>query len=136
MRTYGRVPVFEEGTNAPVIDPETGVQRLQWTVVETTADGYDDYVYATTLIQVLKLNLGESPFYGNYGIPAKSSLVQQIAPDFYAMRTQQQFAGYFANLTIARAPAPAGFPLDTPTYKLAITTNVGVKLNVDVPIAT
>lgn len=136
MRTYGRVKIYEPGTNTPVIDPETGRQLERWVQVDTTSEGYDDYVYATTLIQVLQLNLGESPFYGNYGIPAKPSIVQQIAPDFYVMRTQQQFAGFFANLSVARAPAPVDMPRDTPTYQVAITTNQGLKLNETIPIAT
>lgn len=136
MRTFGRVPVFVPGTQAQATDPITGLPETKWVEVDTTADGFDDYVYITTLIQVMKLNLGESPFYGNYGIPAKPSIVQQIAPDFYVMRIQQQFAGFFANLTIARAPAPAGYPPGTPTYQVAVTTNQGFKLNATVPIPT
>ncbi len=136
MRTYGRVPVLVAGTNIPVIDTETGLPATQWVEVDTTSAGYNDYVYITTLIQVLKLNLGESPFYGNYGIPAKPSIVQQVAPDFYVMRTQQQFAGRFASLTIARAPAPVGYPINTPTYQVAVTTHQGFKLSATVPIAT
>ena len=118
------------------IDPATGLPQTKWIEVDTTPDGFDDYVYATTLIQVFKLNLGESPFYANYGIPAKPSVVSQIAPDFYAMQTQQQFAQYFASLTVARAPAPTGYPQDTPTYNVEITTHQGLKLSASVPIAT
>lgn len=136
MRTYGRVPVLIPGSNVQAIDPETGSPATEWVEVDTTAAGYNDYVYITTLIQVLKLNLGESPFYGNYGIPAKASIVQQVAPDFYVIRTQQQFAGRFANLTIARTAAPSGYPINTPTYRVAVTTHQGLKLNVTVPIAT
>ncbi len=117
MRTYGRV-------------------NGKWVEVDTTPTGFDDYVYLTTLAQVLKLNLGESPFYANFGIPAKASIIQQIAPDFYVMRTQQQFAGFFASLTIARSPAPPGYPRDTPTYQVAVTTNEGFRLSSTVPIAT
>lgn len=136
MRTYGRVPVFVAGTKTPVIDTDTGLPRMQWVEVDTTPQGYDDYIYITTLCQVLKLNLGESPFYGNFGIPAKASLVQQIAPDYYVMRTQQQFAGRFANLLISRSKAPVGYPIDTPTYLVAATTQQGFKLDALVPIAT
>ncbi len=123
MRTYGRIP------------PGPGQPATQWVEVDTTATGFNDYVYITTLIQCLKLELGESPFYANFGIPAKASLVQQIAPDFYAVRTQQQFAGQFASLTIARVPAPEGYTRDTPTYNVAVTTNEGLKLSATVPIA-
>jgi hypothetical protein len=43
--------------------------------VTTDANGYNDAVYLTTLSQVLKLNLGESPFYANYGIPQYQSVL-------------------------------------------------------------
>lgn len=130
MRTYGRVLV-----EPTVLDPETNRPKTVWVEVDTTPTGFNDYVYITTLIQVLKLNLGESPFYANFGIPAKASIVQQVAPDFYAMRTQQQFASQFASLTIARVPAPDGYVKDTPTYNVAVTTNEGLKLSATVPIA-
>ena len=107
MRTYGRVY-----TN--------GIPK--WVEVSTDASGADDYVYITTLIQVLKLNLGESPFYANYGIPAKPSIVQQVFPDFYVSRTQQQFASRFASLLVAKEPGL------TPNYNINITTNAGVKV--------
>lgn len=110
MRTYGRNP---DG---------------KWVVVESQ-NGLDDLVWATTLLQCLKLNLGESPFYADYGIPARQSLIQQVAPDFYAIRTQQSFAPHFANLVISREPN--GNP---PTYKVNVTTHQGVKLDASVPI--
>lgn len=127
MRTYGR---------AEVTDPVTGFKSMRWVEVSTTPSGLNDYIYLTTLIQVLKLQLGESPFYANFGIPVKASLVQQIAPDFYLMRTQQQFSSQFANLAISRVPALAGYARDTPTYNVAVTTNNGVKLSETIPIAT
>ena len=122
MRTYGRIPNPASTPIKPL--------PLIWTVVTTDAAGFNDLVYATTLIQVLKLNLGESPFYANYGIPAKISVVTQVAPDFYSMRTQQQFAQYFANLIIAKTAA------NPPTYQVNVTTHAGVKLSATVPIAT
>jgi hypothetical protein len=100
-----------------------------WQVVETAPDGSNDYVWLTTLCQVLLLNLGESPFYANYGIPAKPSVVQQVQPDYYVARTQQQFAKYFASLIVAKRAAQAN-----PTYDIAVTTNQGVKMAASVPI--
>lgn len=117
MRTYGRT---RDADGAPT-----------WVEVSTDAAGRNDLVYATALCQVLLLNLNESPFYANHGIPAKTSLIQQVAPDFYAMRTQQQFAQYFANLVIARDQRAA-----EPTYNVNITTHDGVRLNAAVPIPT
>ncbi len=107
MRTYGRII-------------ENGVKR--WVVVETDAAGFNDAVWATTLIQCLKLNLNESPFYANHGIAAKESIVQQVFPDFDVARTQQQFARYFASLIVSKERST------TPTYKINITTNQGFKI--------
>ena len=114
MRTYGRV-YAEDGS-------------YTWVEVSTDANGFDDMVMLTTLVQVLKLNLGESPFYANFGIPAKPSIVQQVFPDFYVAMTQQQFSNAFASLIIARENDP------TPTYRINMTTHQGVKLNAEVPI--
>lgn len=108
MRTYGRL---------------NGV----WQEVQTDAAGFDDYVWVTTLIQCLLLNLGESPFYSQYGIPAHPSVVQQVLPDFYVSRTQQQFSPHFASLAIAKQAAP------TPTYLVTVTTNQGARLAASIP---
>lgn len=88
MRTYGRT-YNPDGT-------------YQWVKVETDANGKNDAVYLTTLAQVLKLNLGESPFYANYGIPQQKTIVTQVFPDYYVMVSQMQFSPYFASLTITR----------------------------------
>lgn len=114
MRTYGRV-YAEDGS-------------YEWVEVDTAADGSNDMIWITTLIQCLLLNLGESPFYANYGIPAHQSVLQQIFPDFYVARTQQQFATYFASLIISKETDP------TPTYGVNVTTNAGVKISANIPI--
>lgn len=119
MRTYGRVPV----------DPNVPGGSQKWVVVTTDANGYDDAVWLTTLAQALKLNLGESPFYADYGIPAKPSVVQQVFPDFYVARTQQRFAPRFASLIVSAKRTADG----TPTYLINVTTNQGVKVIGEVP---
>lgn len=98
MRTWGRV---------------NGV----WTEVETTVDGDDTPVWITTLIQTLKLELGESPFYAQYGIAARQSIVNQIAPDYSVSIIQQQFARYFASLSIQRVISAGD-----PTYAINAVT--------------
>lgn len=113
MRTWGRV-YAEDGS-------------YEWVKVETDPAGSDDYVWVTTLIQALLLNLGESPFYADYGIPAHPSVVQQVFPDFYVYRTQQQFSPYFASLIITKRNDP------TPTYDVALTLNNGTKVALEVP---
>lgn len=60
------------------------------------------YIWLATLIQTLRLTQGESPVYGNYGIPAQNSVMTQIAPDVALNRTQSQYAPYFSSLTIVR----------------------------------
>lgn len=109
MRTYGRQA-----------DPLTGA--LTWVVVETSPEAGDDYVWLTTLAQTLKLNLGESPFFANFGIPAKPSVIQQIFPDYYVTRTQQQFAPRFASLIVTKIADPS------PNYKINVTLNNGVPI--------
>lgn len=114
MRTYGRV-YAQDGT-------------YTWQKVETDANGANDLVYLTALIQVLKLNLNESPFYSNFGIPARDSIIQQVFPDYNVAFTQQQFAPFFASLIISKQNSP------TPTYRVNVTTNLGVKITATVPV--
>lgn len=116
MRTWGRT-YAEDGS-------------YTWVKVETDANGFNDMVMLTTLVQVLKLNLGESPFFANWGIPAKQTIVQQVFPDYYVAMTQQQFSSAFASLIVAKEDSA------TPKYKINITTHDGVKLNAEVPIPT
>ena len=109
MRTYGRV----DG---------------KWTKVSTDTAGHDDYVWITTLIQCIKLQPNESPFFAQYGIPVQSSIVTQIQPDFYVSKLQQQFAQYFAVLSIKKRAS-----LD-PVYDVNIMTNQGVKVQTAVAV--
>ncbi len=88
MRTYGRI-ANEDGSKT-------------WVEVTTDSAGFNDSVWLTTLAQCLKLNLGESPFFSNYGIPQYQTIMTQVFPDYYAMQIQTQFAPYFASLTINR----------------------------------
>jgi len=109
MRTYGRIQ-NSDGSKT-------------WVTVETDANGFDDSVYLSTLAQCLKLNLGESPFFANYGIPAYQTVVTQVMPDYYVMQTQSQFAPYFASLTISRVQG--SFP---PVYQVNAVCHNGALL--------
>lgn len=115
MRVFGRVVPDIKFPNITM-----------WVVVETTANGLNDYVYVTALIQCLKLNLGESPFYANSGIPAHQSVVTQVQPDFYVTRTQKAYAQFFASLIIAKTSA------SPPTYRVNILTHAGVPINLSI----
>jgi hypothetical protein len=91
--------------------------------------GDNSAVYITNLIQVLKLNRNESPFFANYGIPSQPSAVTQIAPDVYVWMTQAQFAPYFASLIISRLPNAVPPAPPNPTYSVQLTTLAGVMIN-------
>jgi len=114
MRTYGRIN-------------QVNGRGGQWVEVSTDANGDNDAVWATTLCQVLKLNLQESPFFSDWGIPAESAVIQQVFPDYYVTLTQQRFAQYFSSLIISKLTAPY------PAYLINITTNRGAKLKGVVP---
>lgn len=103
MRTWGRV-TGEDG-------------RRRWVAVETAESGDNTQVWLTTLIQTLKLNLGESPLFTQYGIPAQQSVMTQVYPDYYVNMVQQQFAGYFASLTVRRVTT-----IGDPVYEVEVVT--------------
>jgi hypothetical protein len=122
MRTYGRTQ-----------DVLTG--KKTWVEVTTDANGFDDMVWLTTLAQCCKLNLGESPFWSDWGIPAYASVVTQVHPNFYMTLMQQRFSGHFMNLLMQRndnAPDADGRP--SPFYTFYVLTNYGAELFVTVPV--
>lgn len=127
MRTYGRVFAYNpDGTKRK---PQPAGYP-HWVVVSTDpATGSNSWVYVTEMCQVLQGILGESPFYASYGIPAQQSIIQQIAPDLYVQRVQQQFAQYFANLSISRDPNAT-----VPTYNVSATTLEGTPVSVTVQV--
>lgn len=113
MRVYGRV------TN------KDGSQS--WVVVQTAANGDSSMVYLVALCQCLLLNLNESPFYGQFGLPARQSVQQQVAPDLYVARIQRYFAQFFASLIIAKASD------NPPTYNVKVITLQGAVINFNLP---
>jgi hypothetical protein len=114
MRTYGRI-TNPDGSKS-------------WIVVTTDANGFDTPCWLTTLCQNFLLNLNESPFFANYGLPAQQSVLQQVQPDYYVAQIQRQFAQYFASLIVAKVP-----DVTTPTYNVAVVTPQGSKIVVQVP---
>lgn len=113
MRTYARIGANSDNPGA-------------WTVIETDAQGQNDYVWLITLIQCLLLNRGESPFYAQYGIPGPQAVISQVAPDYFVALTQQQFSPFFAALIINRTSS------NPPTYSVNVTFNNGVKASATV----
>jgi len=120
MRTYGRIPV----------DPLYPDGAKKWVVVETNKQGYNDAVYITALAQTCKLNLNESPFWANFGIPARESVMMQILPDFYIAFIQQYYSNFFASLTWAKRLVgdPNGREAPQPVYDFSVTTHQGFRL--------
>lgn len=133
MRVFGRV--YDELGNPT------------WVEVSTDQNGLNDYVYATALIQELKLNWNESPFYGNRGIPARESVINQVAPDYPSIIMQQRYAPYFLSILIRRVPpgtpnvgqsfSRQPFAIarndNAPTYQINITTHFGVQIELEIP---
>lgn len=79
------------------------------------------------MAQVCKLGLGESPFWGQYGIPAQQDVVTQVQPDYYVIQTQQFFSGYFVSLTVTKS---SSLP---PTYQINAILPNGTQINAQVP---
>jgi hypothetical protein len=123
QRNWGRTAPDEFGNQTwveIVPDPQTGLL---------------DLIYFAALAQTLRLNLNESPFYSNFGLPAQQSVLTQIPPDFYVQRTQAAYAPYFASLIISRAP-PSNPPSPTPVYNAQAVVHSGLVLTASVPVAT
>ena len=110
----------------------------KWIVVETDSAGFDDAVYVVALAQCLLLQLGESPFWADWGIPAIQSVQSQIAPDYFVARMQERFAPHFASLIITREPAPASgrSQRPVPTYTVKILTHRGARVSFSAPTSS
>jgi hypothetical protein len=122
VRTYGRTR-----------DTLTGVKT--WQVITTDANGFNDMVWLTTLAQCCKLNLGESPFWADWGIPAQASVMTQTQPNYYMALMQQRFAPYFMSLLLSKFPDAfdsTGRPM--PYYAITVITNWGAYLERVVPV--
>lgn len=137
MRTWGRIPkkggaLYSSAIGYFVIGFSPIERSFQddyeWVEVSTDANGFDDAVWLTTLAQVLRLGLNESPIFGNYGIPAQQSVVTQVLPDYYVTQTQQQFADYFLALIVTRLSETE------PSYAVNATANPGATLMDPVPV--
>jgi hypothetical protein len=123
MRVYGRIV-------PDILYPD----KKKWVVVETDANGFNDMVYLTNMIQVIRLNLHESPFFSNWGIPAHASVMTQIAPDYYLNLIQQRFAQYFMSLVLTNLPNrfdERGAP--EPAYQFNVITKYGAVLTGVIP---
>ena len=128
MRTWGRITVSEQSSAIGefVIGESAIGGSKQWVEVTPDVNGDESYIWLTTLIQCLKLSIGESPFHADYGIPAQRSVIQQLFPDFYVNQTQGQFAQYFASLSVQKVANAQ------PTYKINALLNNGATVQIQV----
>jgi len=135
VRVYGRLPATSLSPisfGGPGYAGGPGVaggptNPYTWVEVETDQNGFNDYVYITALIQCLKLNIGESPFWADWGIPGQQSVMTQVAPDYYVALMQQRYSQFFASLSVVKTAT------NPPTYRLNIITQSGVKLSYTIP---
>ena len=125
MRLWGRIPVTAGGDAEQL----TAGAPSRWVAVTEDATGHFDYIALTALVQCLKLNLGESPFWGNYGIPAKSSVLQQLPPDYNVALTQAFFAPYFASLIVSKDATRI-----EPTYQVNVVRTAGSTMQMTVAL--
>lgn len=102
-----------------------GATPGKWVCVQTAPNGDNSYVMLIALIQVLSLNLNESPFFGNSGVPAQQSVQQQAPPDYYVTVIQQQYAQFFQSLQVSRTAA------NPPTYSVNVSFLNGATLSID-----
>ncbi len=86
--------------------------KQTWVKVSADDQGFSDYVYITAFLQCVKLNLAESPFWANFGLPAHASIAQQLPPDFNMNFIAQFFRQFFASVIVTRAPP--SYVKDTP----------------------
>lgn len=70
----------------------------------------------------LLLQLGESPFWADWGIPVQQTLVSRVWPDYYLNMTQQRFRDVFPTLQITRRDGGNGAD---PVYDISIILNDG-----------
>lgn len=150
MRVWGRVPRLPSypgptwdmltqtwDSNSSLwlsIPPNYVPPDYSWQEVDTDSNGYNDAVYVTALIQVLKLQTGESPFYAQYGIPAQQSVALQTFPDYSVYFIQQQYSQYFAALKITKVNQNNQYGVPEPVYAVSIVTQQGSIINLTVPI--
>ena len=99
-----------------------------WVTLDTNNGDSEDQIYALWLIQVLKLNTLESPFWPGWGVPTWQAMQNTFYPDSSIAKIQSQFSQYFSYLSITRLSNP------DPYYKIVAITKNGVSQTLSVPI--
>lgn len=76
-----------------------------WVTIDTEDGGDQDSVYVLWLIQVLKMNTLESPFWPGWGVPMWQALQNTYYPDSSLSQIQATFSQYFTYLSISKVPS-------------------------------
>lgn len=93
---------------------------LSWVTIDTEKGGDQDSVYVLWLIQVLKMNTLESPFWPDWGVPMWQALQNTYYPDSSLAKIQSDFSQYFAYLSITRVPSASDI-----AYSISLITKSG-----------
>jgi hypothetical protein len=108
-------------------------RQYTWNAVETDANGFNDEVYLTAFAQVLQLQLNESPFFSQYGIPAFPSVHNQTFPDANVYWLQRKYAENFISLVVTPASTTDIHGTVTPAYNVRAVTHKGSILTALIP---
>lgn len=109
--------------------------KKTWVEVTTDRAGYNDAVYVTALAQCLLMNTGESPFFGNWGIPAHQSVQSQTSPDYHVALMQTRYSQFFASLIITKSPTTFTRTTESPpTYDVRIMCHSGAFISFSLPV--
>lgn len=99
-----------------------------WVTYDTAAGDPIDAIYVVWLIQALKMNTLESPFWPGWGVDIWQSLQNTFYPDSSIANMQAEFSQYFSFLSITRQSDP------DPHYAVSVITKAGVPLNYRVAV--
>ena len=91
-----------------------------WVTLDTENGDSLDAIYVLWLIQTLKLNTLESPYYPGAGMPIYQAMQNTFYPDSRIAKIQANFSQYFSYLSITRLTNP------DPYYQIIVITKNGV----------
>lgn len=99
-----------------------------WVTLDTANGDSQDAIYVLWLVQTLKLNTLESPYFPGSGVPMWQALQNTFYPDSSLATIQATFAPYFSYLSIVRLTNP------DPYYKITVITKGGANTTFQVLI--
>jgi len=97
-----------------------------WVTLDTAKGDSIDTIYVLWLVQTLKLNTLESPYWPDWGVPIWQVMQNTFYPDSSIAKIQANFSQYFSYLSIARVPNP------DPYYSVTVITKNGTTKTIQV----